>query len=64
MQGGSERAATLVAAIGEKMSNLEREFQVELTRKVAQDFKVDSLNALTRATLTPPSKEVLAVYRI
>lgn len=52
-EGGSERAATLVAAIGEKMSNLEKGFQVELTRKVAEDFKVDSLNALTRATLTP-----------
>lgn len=57
-QGDSEEARALAKAIGEKMDQLERLLQLELTRKVAEDFKdpLGPLNALTKAALAPLGK--------
>ena len=60
-QGDSEEARALAKAIGEKMDQLERLLQLELTRKVAEDFKdpLGPLQALTKAALAPPGKGLL-----
>jgi len=58
LQGGSARAKEIAALISKKMEELQRELQLELTRKVAEDFvnPVGPLNALTAACLAPTSK--------
>ncbi len=49
------RAQAIARAISEKMDRLERELNLALTRKVAEDFKdpMGPLNALSTAAMAP-----------
>ena len=58
------RAQAIAMAIGQKMDQLEKELNMAITRKVAENFKdpTGPLNALTQAALAPLGRDVKMFY--
>jgi len=57
------RAQAIAMAIGQKMDQLEKELNMAITRKVAENFKdpTGPLNALTQAALAPLGRDGVGV---